>query len=362
MSVKRRLVVEERPGEVRAAILDADGTPLEFAVERDHSASMAGAMFVGRIKALRPEIGAAFVDIGAGEEGFLNVSKKDNGLTVGAAVAVVVDRDATANKGPRLKRIDTDVDSDADAPVMLSPPPGLAERCMAAEPDAAWELISDQQGNAFQANGLEDTFEDALSPVMGLPGGGRLIFAETPAMTTIDVDAGAHMASGQARLAREVNLAAAAAIGPALRLRRIGGIVAVDFLKMSAPKDRDMVLKTLKAAFKDDPTEVQVGVFSPFGVVELQRQRMGPSLAEMFVTPSAHLNDEATALAALNALCKSRGGPAALALPAGSAALLGGALACAKASAEERLGFDIEVRSVAHLQPGTFSIEEPTRK
>ncbi len=361
MSVKRRLVVEERPGEVRAAVLDADGTPLEFAVERDHSASMVGAMFVGRVKALRPEIGAAFIDIGAGEEGFLNVSKKDTELTVGAAVAVAVDRDATDGKGPRLKRAFADVD-DTDAPLMLAPPPDMAQRCMAAEPNAEWDVVTDQHGSAFAAHGLIDAFDDALSPVMALPGGGRLIFTETPAMTTVDVDAGAHMASGQAQLAREVNLAAAAVIGPALRLRRIGGIIAVDFLKMNAAKDREIVLKALKAGFKVDTAEVQVGVFSPFGVVELQRQRTGPSLADMFMTSSAHMNDEATALAGLNALCQRRGGPVALALPPGPAALLAGALSYAKASAAERLGFDIEVRSVAHLQPGTFSIEEPTRR
>lgn len=360
MTIKRRLVVEERPGEIRAAILDGDGTPLEFAVERDHSASMVGAMFVGPVKALRPEIGAAFVDIGAGEEGFLNVSKKDTDLTVGAAVAVSVDREATSGKGPRLKRADVDVESDTDAPLMLAPPPDLATRCMEAEPDATWEVITEQHGSAFEGHGLDEAFDDALSPIMTLPGGGRLIFTETPAMTTVDVDAGSHMASGQARLAREVNLAAASAIGSALRLRRIGGIVAVDFLKMSVPKDRDLVLKALKAGFKDDPAEVQIGVFSPFGVVELQRQRTGPSLAEMFLTSALHMNDEATALAGLNALCRRRGGKAVLALPPGPAVLLDGPLSYAKESAAQRLGFDIEVRSVAHLQPGTFSIEEPT--
>lgn len=349
MSRVRQLAVDARPGEIRACVMDGQGNPLEFAIDRLHAVSLVGATFIGRVKSVRAEIGAAFVDIGADLDGFLNFSRKDAPLTEGAAIAVAVDRDASEGKGPRLKRLD-DVDASGPAPRSLAAAPGLPERLRAAEPDADWKDVPWAD--------LEDAFAAVLDPVHVLPGGGRLIFSETPAMATVDVDAGGHRAASQTRLAAEVNLEAAAALGAALRLRRIGGIVAIDFLKMTAPRDRDAVLAALKKGLRDDPAETQVGVFSPFGVVELQRRRLGPSLASVMLSRDARLSDESTALMALDALCRRRGARAVLVLPPASAALLEGLLAAAVADARGRLGFDIEVRAVSHMAPGTFEIED----
>lgn len=354
MSTVRRLAVDVRPGEVRACVMDADDTPLEFAVERDHRASLVGACCVGRVRTLRAEIGAAFVDIGVGIEGFLNIHRADTDLTEGAAVAVTVDRDAADGKGPRLKRLkDTDTGA-GDVPRVLAPAPGLAERLRRAEPDAEWSEVSWRD--------LDDAFAAALDPVQPLPGGARLIFAETAAMATVDVDAGGFRAANPARLALEANLAAARALGPALRLRRIGGIVAVDFLKMTADKDRDAVLAALRKGLKGDPAETRVGGFGAFGTVEMQRRRLGPSLAESLLAADTRWNDETTALMALDALCKRRGAKAGLRLAPAAAALLTGPLAPARLDAEGRLGFDIAVEAVSHMPPGTFEIEETTKR
>lgn len=379
----RKLVVEVRPGEMRVAVLDGAGTPLEFGIERDHERSLVGATFVGRVRALRSEIGAAFIDIGLEADGFLNLSKRDDDITEGAAVAVRVDRDPVANKGPRLKRLQSGEPEAGPVPRALSATPTLARRLIKQEDKATWEdvlvdddiVCADLAGcvdpgairrvpageRAFTHADLDDAFEGALSPVQRLPGGARMIFAETPAMTTVDIDAGSHKGGTPGWLARDVNMAAAKALGAALRQRRIGGIIAVDFLKMPAPADRKTVLKALKAAVADDPAEVQVAKFSPFGVVEIQRQKVGASLAEACLDAISRRNAETTALEALEALCHRRGSPAKLCLPPVSAQLLSGPLRSAKSAAEARLGFDIEVEAVSHMVDGTFLIEEPGR-
>jgi Rne/Rng family ribonuclease len=143
--------------------------------------------------------------------------------------------------------------------------PGMVER-LASVPDP------------FEATGAAEQLEGALQSTVSLPGGGSLIIQPTAALTAIDVNGGG-------RQALDANLAAAREIARQLRLRRIGGTVVVDFIDLPTRPARVRLLSALRDAVTDDPAPVQVFWMSRFGLVEISRRRMGPSLAEMLARP-----------------------------------------------------------------------------
>jgi len=133
----------------------------------------------------------------------------------------------------------------------------------------------------FAAHGAEAAQEAALEPVVPLSGGGRLIIEATHALTAIDVDSAADTAAGRA-----INMAAARSIPGELRRRAIGGLVVIDFLRPGGDKAEAEILQTLRAGFDRDPAHIQLGRFSRLGLVDLARQRAGPSLAERLSGPA----------------------------------------------------------------------------
>lgn len=128
--------------------------------------------------------------------------------------------------------------------------------------------------DAFEATGAAEQLEEALGRKVPLPGGGSLLIEPTAALTAIDVN-------GAGR-PLEVDLVAVREIARQLRLRRIGGIVVIDFIDLESKRERTRLDAALRAAFADDPAAVQLYPMSPLGLVELSRQRLGPSLAELF--------------------------------------------------------------------------------
>ena len=131
----------------------------------------------------------------------------------------------------------------------------------------------------FDAHGVEAAVDGVLNPRVQLPSGGRLVIEHTEAMTTIDVDSGTAVDSGNpADTALVTNLEAAAAIPRQLRLRNIGGIVVVDFISMVCDEHRDRVQRTLLEAAKDDPAQFSASGFSGLGLVEISRRRVRDSL------------------------------------------------------------------------------------
>jgi len=163
-----------------------------------------------------------------------------------------------------------------------------ARQFLARSQPARTDMVALHDGSSplFAAQGAEAALEAALEPVVALPGGGRLTIEATRALTAIDVDSGADTAAGRA-----VNLAAARAIPGELRRRAIGGLVVIDFLRANERKARAEaeadILASLRAGFDRDPATVQLGRFSRLGLVDLARQRAGPSLAERLSDPAA---------------------------------------------------------------------------
>jgi ribonuclease G len=126
---------------------------------------------------------------------------------------------------------------------------------------------------AFAASGAEEQLAAALEPVVQIAGGGTLIIQPTAALTAIDVDGGG-------RGALEVDLAAADEVARQLRLRQLGGTIVVDFVDLGSARERARLMQALRRALAEDPTPAEVMPASRLGLVQISRQRSGPSLAE----------------------------------------------------------------------------------
>ena len=128
---------------------------------------------------------------------------------------------------------------------------------------------------------IESQIESAFSRTVNLHSGGSIVIETTEALTTIDINSGKATQGGDIEeTAYKTNLEAAEEIGRQLRLRDLGGLVVVDFIDMLNSKNQRSVENKLRDAVKIDRARVQTGRISNFGLLELSRQRLRPSLAE----------------------------------------------------------------------------------
>lgn len=131
----------------------------------------------------------------------------------------------------------------------------------------------------FDLHGIEDEIGKALDRKISLKSGGYLIFDQTEAMTTVDVNTGAFV--GHRNLEETIyrtNLEAAVAIARQLRLRNLGGIIIIDFIDMEEDEHRENVMQVLQQSLSKDHARHQVTPFSPLGLVEMTRKRTRESL------------------------------------------------------------------------------------
>ena len=134
--------------------------------------------------------------------------------------------------------------------------------------------------------GIEDEIEKALERKVELKSGGYLIFDQTEAMTTVDVNTGAFVGrSSPEDTAFRTNLEAAVAIARQLRLRNLGGIIILDFIDMETESHREQVLAALSGALDDDRATSQIAQVSPLGLVEMTRKRTRDSLEHLTCEP-----------------------------------------------------------------------------
>ena len=112
-----------------------------------------------------------------------------------------------------------------------------------------------------------------------LPGGGSIVIDQTEALVAIDVNSGNFRAEDSAEeTAFQLNLAAAKEIARQLRLRDLGGVIVNDFIDMRKEKHRRSLERALRDAMKRDRARTKILRTSPFGLVEMTRQRIRPSL------------------------------------------------------------------------------------
>ncbi|UTH74064.1 Rne/Rng family ribonuclease [Chromobacterium sp. IIBBL 290-4] len=128
---------------------------------------------------------------------------------------------------------------------------------------------------------IEHQIETAFSRSVQLPSGGAIVIDHTEALVSIDVNsARATKGADIEETAVKTNLEAAEEIARQLRLRDLGGLVVIDFIDMENPKNQRDVENRLRDVLKHDRARVQMGKLSRFGLLELSRQRLQPSLGE----------------------------------------------------------------------------------
>jgi ribonuclease E len=147
----------------------------------------------------------------------------------------------------------------------------------------------DQQIGLFHRFQVESQIDAIHSPIVQLRSGGYLVLNQTEALVAIDVNSGrATRERNIEETALKTNLEAAEEIARQLRLRDLAGLIVIDFIDMEEHRNQGAVERRLKEALKNDRARIQVGRISPFGLLEMSRQRMRPSLAEASTQPCPH--------------------------------------------------------------------------
>ncbi|MFZ2754558.1 MAG: Rne/Rng family ribonuclease, partial [Lysobacteraceae bacterium] len=132
--------------------------------------------------------------------------------------------------------------------------------------------------NRFQ---IESQIENAYERSVRLPSGGSLVIDQTEALTAVDVNSSRATKGGDIEeTAFNTNLEAADEVARQMRLRDLGGLVVIDFIDMASNKHQRDVENRLAQALKHDRARVQLGRISKFGLMEMSRQRLRPSLGE----------------------------------------------------------------------------------
>ncbi len=132
--------------------------------------------------------------------------------------------------------------------------------------------------NRFQ---IESQIENAYERSVRLPSGGSLVIDQTEALTAVDVNSSRATKGGDIEeTAFNTNLEAAEEVARQMRLRDLGGLVVIDFIDMTSNKHQRDVENRLSQALKHDRARVQLGRISKFGLMEMSRQRLRPSLGE----------------------------------------------------------------------------------
>lgn len=141
----------------------------------------------------------------------------------------------------------------------------------------------------FHKFGVEAQIADIGEPTVNLKSGGYLVINPTEALVSVDVNSGrATKERHIEETALKTNLEAADEVARQLRLRDLGGLVVIDFIDMEDRRNNRKVEQRLRDALSNDRARIQVGRISSFGLLELSRQRMNPSLAEAQTEVCAH--------------------------------------------------------------------------
>ncbi|HEV2548869.1 MAG TPA: ribonuclease E/G [Stellaceae bacterium] len=326
--MRQVLLLSRSPGELWAALVESDGL-VALRLWRTGSQGQPGEIVLGRVRAMRPELPAALIDIGLERPGFLSGEdaepRGDLNLHEGQSVIVQVTKEARADKATglsmRLQRRGTRLDeterraiAEAAArpgpvPRLLEAPASVLELALDAFAAAAPEEIVIDDAAAlgearrwvahhapslserlvlhrgrmplFEDRGLGEEIAGALIPRVALEGGGALIIEHTAAATLIDVDSGVGDGRRDARAsALATNLAAATTVARQVRLRSLAGPIVIDFIGMRHREDRHKVERALAAALSEDRDSEVLG-WTRLGHLELVRKRRHAPLSEL---------------------------------------------------------------------------------
>jgi Ribonuclease G/E len=287
---ERRAYLDVGVGETRG-VVTLDGRPERLLIQRDGDAACQalGAVVVGRVRKLERQLALAFVELGEGPEGVLNLRPEMERITEGQAVQVEIRAEARGGKGAQLRLVGA-----ADG----------AQRVLTPAPDVAAELAaltSHPVKTGAAARAAADAAEaEALEQVFPLPGGGSIAVERTRALTAVDVDVGERAGAEAKRATRAANLAALATAARVLRLKGEGGLVVFDLAGRG--HDGPALLAAARAAFGPDNPGVAFGPISRFGTLELTVPRRRRALAERLLDGAGRPTPLTLALRLLRAI------------------------------------------------------------
>ena len=154
------------------------------------------------------------------------------------------------------------------------------QRFMPADIQRRLKLYSDDIP-LFTRFQIESQIESAYGHKVQLPSGGSIVIDYTEALVSIDINSARATRGGDIETtATNTNLEAADEIARQLRIRDIGGLIVIDFIDMESTKNQRDVEDRLRDAMKMDRARIQIGRLSRFGLLEMSRQRLRPSLGE----------------------------------------------------------------------------------
>ncbi len=262
--MKHRAVIDRGIGETRIAVYEGKRLA-ELFIRRwsDKNRPRLGDIFAGKITSIDKSMGAAFVDLSHGPHGLLKFTEAKGAprLTEGQMIKAEIKREAISGKGPVLRFIDL---SDLTKPMPL----------VQIELE---DFLKRRFGpNIVIEEAPVNHVEDAVDAETALPGGGDIAIERTRALIAIDVD------KGSAQNGYDVSKAAIPIIASQLRLRGLGGLIAIDFPNLRQPKQREDLYNRMQSAFENDRNSVKIAPISRFGVMEMSRAIKTRPLDDLF--------------------------------------------------------------------------------
>jgi ribonuclease E len=221
----------------------------------------------------------------------------------------------------------------------------------------------------FQRFQVESQLDGIHSPTVQLKSGGYIVMNQTEALVAIDVNSGRSTRERNIEeTAYRTNLEAAEEVARQLRLRDLSGLIVIDFIDMEENRNQQAVERKLKESMKNDRARIQIGRISHFGLLELSRQRLRPSVFETTNQPCPHCagtgyirSTDTTALHVLRAIeeegIRQRAAEIAVYVPTEIALYILNQKRAALALIEARYGFEVVIGSDDTLIPPAFRLE-----
>jgi ribonuclease E len=231
------------------------------------------------------------------------------------------------------------------------------------------QAYRDPMVGLFHKYQVESQIDAVHSPIAQLRSGGYIVINQTEALVSIDVNSGrATRERNIEETALRTNLEASDEIARQLRLRDLAGLIVIDFIDMEEHRHNAAVERRLKEALKNDRARIQVGRISAFGLMEMSRQRLRPSLAEASTQPCPHCggsgfirSTESTALYVLRSIeeegARGRSAEICIYVPTGVALYILNQKRDSLNQIEARYGLKVVVGRDDALIPPNFRLE-----
>lgn len=221
----------------------------------------------------------------------------------------------------------------------------------------------------FHRYQVESQLDAMLDPIVQLKSGGYIVIHSTEALVAVDVNSGRSTRERNIEeTALKTNIEAAHEIARQLRLRDLAGLIVIDFIDMEVPRNLRKVEKALKDAMAADRARIQIGRISTFGLLELSRQRLRPSLQEASTEVCPHCagmgyvrSTESMAVRVLRALeeegIRQRSSEVAVRVPTSVALYILNRKRANLVSIEHRYGFGVSIEGDDEIAASEFTLQ-----